>query len=82
MTACRFPGCGAETNGRDAVFCVDHHFACEPLEARLLINTSIAARRAETPARREYLRDQLNGYVSVVVRKIRERQNKEASRVA
>lgn len=82
MTICSFPACQAETGGRDAVFCVDHHFACRPVEARLLIGTSIQARRAETPARREHLQAQLHGYVRQVVRKIQERQETGASNVA
>lgn len=82
MTACRFPGCESETSGRDAVFCVDHHFACTRAEAGFLLQTSIAARRAETPAERDHLREQLHGYVAQVVRKIQDRQDKGASSVA
>ena len=82
MTVCRFPGCECQTNGRDAVFCTDHHFACPPQEAGFLIRMSIAARRSESPAEREHLKEQFHGYVCQAVRKIQERQKQEASSVA
>ena len=82
MTVCRFPDCEAETGGRDAVFCADHHFACTRAEAGFLLRISISARRAESPADREHLREQLNGYVAQTVRKIQERQDKGTSSVA
>lgn len=82
MTMCRFPACETETGGRDAVFCADHHFECTRVEAGFLLRISITARRTESPAEREHLRGQLNGYVAQVVRNIQSRQDKGASSVA
>ena len=82
MTVCRFPECEAETGGRDAVFCADHHFASTRVEAGFLLSISIQARRTESAAEREHLRHQLDGYVRLVVGKIQKRQDKGASSVA
>lgn len=82
MKVCRFPECEAETGGRDAVFCADHHFACTRDEASFLLRISISARRAESPDERDHLRSQLEGYVNSVVSKIKERQETGAHNVA
>ncbi|MDF1778771.1 MAG: hypothetical protein P1V13_22335 [Rhizobiaceae bacterium] len=81
MTCCRFPACRKETGGRDAVFCVDHHLACTHDEAAFLLRISIASRRTECAETRDYLREQLTGYVNVAIHNITERQN-EAKHVA
>lgn len=76
MSLCSFPGCDAPLSGPTAVFCPDHHFACEPHEARLLIGVKVKILRTDDDSIRKHLTGQLSGYTATIIRHIQNRQGK------
>lgn len=74
MTCCPVPGCTIEAP-KNNIFCPDHYFQIPPLYTRSVNRIQVAYDRAEDVEQRDYLRRQLNGYISVAISKIQGGKN-------